>query len=153
MTGRIIALASRPGKDEPMETLDHLTLDGSQGVVEDYTKSKKRQITILSIEAWNATMAELGGDHPWHTRRANVCVESMDLGELLGQEIQIGECRVQIHGETMPCQLMDQLVPGLRAALEPDCRGGVYGSVVRPGVIRPGDTISRASTSTGKHDS
>jgi hypothetical protein len=37
---------------------------------------------------------------------------------------------------------MDQLHDGLRQALEPDCRGGVHGEVLKAGAIRVGASIA-----------
>jgi hypothetical protein len=41
---------------------------------------------------------------------------------------------------------MDEVHPGLREALKPDCRAGVYGTVTRPGWIRIGDPILRIAS-------
>jgi MOSC domain-containing protein YiiM len=46
-----------------------------------------------------------------------------------------------ITRETDPCERMDALAPGLRAALTPDWRGGACSRVVVGGTIRVGDTI------------
>ena len=36
---------------------------------------------------------------------------------------------------------MEQLCPGLRAALTPECRGGVLGRITRSGTMAIGDEI------------
>jgi MOSC domain-containing protein YiiM len=48
---------------------------------------------------------------------------------------------VDIVGITDPCRVMDEQYAGLRSALVPDARGGVYGRVVQGGEIRLGDSI------------
>jgi MOSC domain-containing protein YiiM len=53
----------------------------------------------------------------------------------------IGDARIRLHGETRPCHIMDEQHDGLRRALEPDCRGGVFGQVLAGGVIRAGDRV------------
>src|SRR5690606_10267213 len=48
---------------------------------------------------------------------------------------------IAINGITYPCEHIDELHPGLRAALTHD-RGGVYGRILNDGVIRLGDVAS-----------
>ena len=56
----------------------------------------------------------------------------------------IGACRVRILGETKPCHLMEESVPGLRAAMFPDWRGGAFGEVLDEGNIAIGDAVEWA---------
>ncbi|MCA8962150.1 MAG: MOSC domain-containing protein, partial [Planctomycetes bacterium] len=60
MSARVVALARRPGRREPMEGLDRLTLDVDEGVVEDFSGRGHRQVTLLEREAWEAVERELG---------------------------------------------------------------------------------------------
>ena len=115
-------------------------LDGDVAVRPD------RGITFLSSEQWAATMSELGTDLPWHTRRANVLVESASLGHLIGKTISVGSVHVQVKGETEPCGLMDQQYLGLREALVPEMRGGVLGRVVKGGSFKVGDLVTLVDT-------
>src|SRR5690606_26694303 len=56
--------------------------------------------------------------------------------------LRIGECVIDIRGETRPCERMDEALPGLRDAMKPDWNGGVFGTIVVGGVIRVGDPVS-----------
>ncbi|MEM7262129.1 MAG: MOSC domain-containing protein [Planctomycetota bacterium] len=141
MTGRVVELARRPGKDEPMELQMALTLVEGDGLAEDYGKNERRQVTLISAEQWKDVESDLGQSLPWHTRRANVLVEGVTLDPAVGGALRIGDCELEILGETVPCGLMDQLCPGLREALGPDHRGGVYGRVARGGIIEPGAEV------------
>ena len=49
---------------------------------------------------------------------------------------------VSMKGETTPCNMLDNIHPGLKEALTPDCRAGVYGQVLRAGRFRIGDTLT-----------
>ena len=48
---------------------------------------------------------------------------------------------LEVRDETNPCERMEALAPGLRAALTPDWRGGVLTMVIQPGEIVVGDSI------------
>jgi MOSC domain-containing protein YiiM len=138
--GRIAAIALKPEHRGAMHEVDSAEL-GQRGFDGQVPTSGHRRVTLISAEQWAETMAELGASLPWHARRANVLVEGLRGPEMLGKTLQVGDIELQVNGETDPCERMDEIHGGLRQALEPDCRGGVYASVVRPGTLRVGDTI------------
>lgn len=107
----------------------------------DHGSTRRRGLTLLASSQWQQVTRELGVDLPWHTRRANVLVETDMLASLIGHTIRVGQVRVRIHGETTPCDEMDQLHSGLKAILTPDCRGGIYGHILDNGRIRVGDMV------------
>jgi len=112
-----------------------------RGIDTENRKTGRREVTLLSIERWQQACRELGVDMPWHTRRANLLIQGVDLAAALGRVISIGPAQLRIHGETRPCGIMDAQQPGLRVALQPDFRGGVHAEVLVGGVIRVGDPV------------
>lgn len=141
MMGRIVSLALKPEHRGPMREVTEAVIADS-GLVGNVGQAAHRRVTLISREQWDDVLNLLDTSLPWHTRRANVLVEGLSLGGLIGRRVRLGAAELRINGETEPCGRMDQLHPGLRRALEPDCRGGVYGEVLEPGPIRVGDTIS-----------
>lgn len=140
-TGVIRAIAYRPTDGQPMAQIAHCSILPGRGIDLENRKPGKREVTFLDAEAWGDTCRELGRELPWHTRRANFLVEGLDLAAAIGRTVTVGPVRVQIHGETKPCGLMDKQSPGLREALVPACRGGVYGEVLSGGTVHVGDRI------------
>jgi MOSC domain-containing protein YiiM len=63
----------------------------------------------------------------------------VDLAESRGRVLALGACRIRIDGETKPCDLMDESLPGLRQALYERWGGGAWGAVVNGGAITVGD--------------
>lgn len=100
-----------------------------------------RQVTLLSVESWGDVCAELGTELPWHTRRANLLIDGIDLAATVGRVVIIGEARLRVHGESKPCNVMDQQHLGLRAALRPYGRGGVFAEVLTGGTVRVDDVV------------
>ena len=117
-----------------------VTLDG--GVADDFRgRAGRRQVTVLSLESWQAACREAGRTElPWTTRRANLLVTGVDLAA--GGVLRIGAVELEVTGETAPCERMDEACPGLRGALTPAWRGGVTCRVRQPGTLAPGVAVS-----------
>lgn len=137
--GKVLGIALRCANKEEMREVREATCVENGGIEGDPTSSPDRGITLIASEQWKQVTTELGVELPWWTRRANVLIETNALGSLIGSRIRLGDVEVQVCDETRPCGLMDQLKPGLRAALKPDQRGGVNGRIVKGGILRVGD--------------
>ena len=96
-------------------------------------------MTLISRESWSDAERELGHEADPSLRRANFLLSGVDLVDSRGKVLRIGDVVVHIHGETVPCRLMEESCPGLQAALAPEWRGGAYGEVVEGGEVREGD--------------
>jgi len=137
----IKGIALRAHSRGDMQLLTQSRVTRAAGVEGDFRgRPSSRQVTVLSESSWRKTCAELGVDLPWHTRRANLLLSDyeFDIADL-GQIIQIGQLKLRISRETMPCRRMDELHPGLTAALRPEWRGGVCCRVMESGEIHVGD--------------
>lgn len=100
-----------------------------------------RQVTIIQSEAFSEMSRELGVEiHP-ATRRANLLVSGVELADSRNRILRIGPCRLLVRGETRPCERMEEALPGLRAAMSPNWRGGCYGEVISGGRIAAGDEV------------
>lgn len=140
MIGRVLAIARRSRTRAPMETLNAATISVAAGVDGDHRgQLRRRQVTVITREGWEAACADLGQALPWTTRRANILVEGLALAEATGRTIRIGEVALRITGETDPCSRMEEQAPGLRQALTPDWRGGVTCDVAQGGEVAIGD--------------
>jgi len=117
------------------------TLEAGRGLSAENRPSGKREVTLVSAESWRDVCRELGADVPWYFRRANLLVEGVNLAAAIGRSVHVGETEIRIHGETKPCKIMDAQHDGLREALVPECRGGVFGEVLKGGKIRVGDRV------------
>ena len=140
---KIAGIALRRQRRGPMLTVQSCAVSVEHGVARD-TRGKpgKRQVTLLSQEAWQDACLALGIDLAWTARRANILVEgrrfcAADVGKI----VRIGDLRLEITRETDPCQRMDAAHPGLQAALQPDWQGGICCRVLVAGNIAVGDTI------------
>jgi MOSC domain-containing protein YiiM len=140
--GRLAGIARRERKRAPMETLERAEISTEFGVAHDFRgKPGPRQVTVISAAAWRAACAEVKDELPWTTRRANLLVEDFELPKTIGAVLRVGPVRLRITGEVDPCSRMEEQRPGLKAALQPDWRGGVSCAVVSGGPVSLGDEV------------
>lgn len=136
--GKLQGIAVREASRAPMQEHQQAEVTVEEGIVGDYRGSGLRQVTFLAAHQWRVVEQELDVELPWHTRRANLLIDGIDLSATVGKHLQIGACLFAIHGETDPCERMDELQPGLRQTLTPSLRAGVWGKVLQGGTIKVG---------------
>ena len=145
--GTLQGIARRAYPGAPMEPIERAYLSVALGVTGDCRgivkpSKNKRQVSLMELGDWVAATGEVGVDAPWHARRANLLVDGLDLPQRGGAVLRIGEtARLEVTMECDPCIRMEQVAPGLMAALLPDWRGGVLARVLSEGDIRVGDPI------------
>ncbi len=142
MSGRVLAIWIKRFRKGPMDPVAAAAARRDLGLVGNANQGGRRQVTVISREALDAAARELGRPLDPSVRRANVLVEGIDLRESRGRVLRLGKLRLEVGGETRPCERMEAAVPGLRAALEPDWRAGVYGVVLEDAELRVGDPVA-----------
>ncbi len=135
------AIYIKSAKRGPMQPAQQAMVLEANGIVGNANQGGRRQVTILEEEVWHDAMRLLGGSLEPHARRANLLVRGVRLPNSVGRVLRVGHSRIRILGETKPCPRMDEALPGLKEALRPEWRGGVYGEVLAGGTISVGDTV------------
>src|SRR5688500_13943270 len=132
MTGKLAGIARHERPFGPMETLARVSITRTEGVHGDFRgarasikPSRKRQVSLIEAEGVSAAMAEAGALLDWSDCRRNLLIQGLRLPRQPGTRVRIGQSLViEITCECDPCERMDALHEGLRAALTPDWRGG-----------------------------
>ena len=131
-----------------MQELPRATVTADGGVADDFRgRPGRRQVTVLSLEDWQAACAQAGRPElPWTTRRANLLVSGIDLATAgaaaaEGCLLRIGTVELEVTGETAPCERMEEAWSGLRDALAVAGRGGVTCRVLRGGELAAGAPV------------
>ena len=142
--GNVLGISARIESRAPMVVFASAKVSFKHGVGDDFRglKRNNRQITLMSIEGWEAALKELGKDLHWTTRRANILVKGIDLENTTGEVLKVGSFLVEITGELNPCERMDEQVAGLTKALTPNWRGGVTCKLLREGIVNEKDKVS-----------
>jgi MOSC domain-containing protein YiiM len=124
-----------------MDPVRAAVLIEGKGIEGNADSSRFRQVTLLSREAWEQCMIELGTELDPSARRANVLISGVSLAEMKGRTLKIGDAELLVRGEVKPCERMDEAMAGLRSVMRPGWRGGVFAQVTRGGTIELGDSI------------
>ena len=140
-TGVLEAIWIKRHKRGPMDRTDVAVMVTGRGIVGNANQGGRRQVTVISREAWAVMLTELGAHVDPSVRRANLLVSGIDLARSGGAILTIGEVRVRLINETRPCARMDEAFPGLRRAMGGGWRGGAFGEVLDDGQISVGDTV------------
>tara|TARA_Y100001936_G_C15916719_1_gene581665 strand:+ start:328 stop:774 length:447 start_codon:yes stop_codon:yes gene_type:complete len=138
---QLLNIWTKPAKGErmvPHESIECRTGEGLQGCVGG--KADHRQVTILSLAAWNEAQHEIGEQMDPIHRRANLLVDDIDFENSKEKILVIGDLTIELTGETKPCAQMEELHEGLRNAMKPKWRGGATGKVLNSCTIKIGDS-------------
>lgn len=128
-------------KGGPMDPAHHARVLAGKGIVGNANQGGTRQVTIVSNRHWAEVTSVVGDAPDPRLRRANLLVSDVDFSGARGKVLKIGNVRVRIHGETRPCERMEEAVSGLKAAMSVPWGGGAFGEVLDDGEIAVGDPV------------
>ncbi|WP_133182613.1 MOSC domain-containing protein [Shewanella decolorationis] len=141
---KLVAIAYKTVKRGPMNEVLCANVTQHRGVEKDvFGHPGKRQVTVLSVQQWQAACQSINADLVWTIRRANLLVDGLSFSPAdVGKQLRIGDLSLEITGETDPCKKMEMAHPGLELALTPDWRGGVTCRVLNDTMIHLGDPVT-----------
>ncbi|MCG3203296.1 MAG: hypothetical protein NFCOHLIN_03238 [Gammaproteobacteria bacterium] len=144
-SGTLTAIWLKRARRGPMDAVARASLATARGIDGNANQGGKRQVTVIEEEVWAELMRRFASDLPPSTRRANLMVRGWPLAASRGRILQVGAARIRILGETKPCERMDEALAGLKDAMWPDWRGGVFGEVLIGAEICIGDPVAWAA--------
>jgi MOSC domain-containing protein YiiM len=98
----------------------------------------KRQVLLVDRETLEAMDLRPGMIYE------NITTDGLNINSLpIGQQLRIGQARLEISMVCTPCDQMERIRPGLRKELWG--RRGMLCRVLEGGIIRPGDPIEKIS--------
>lgn len=140
-TGRLEAIWIKRSKGGPMDPTPRATLVAGEGLRGNAHQGGWRQVTLIEREVFDRLQRELGTTIDPSMRRANLMVSGVRLEGSRHRVLRVGTCRIELRGETRPCERMDEAHDGLRSALAESWSGGAFGRVLEGGEIEVGDVV------------
>jgi MOSC domain-containing protein YiiM len=150
--GRVASLHLHPQKaGEPLRGVEQIEVVAQKGIRGNPRKFRvisrgsgepsKRQVSLMEREQIAEHAATLGLETilPGAVR-SNIETLGVNLIELIGREVQVGDAVLLFYDARTPCEKMDRICMGLRELME-DRKQGVLAQVVRGGLIRVGDAL------------
>ena len=127
-----------PKKRLPMEELQQALILGDFGFegCAHAQPAGDRQVLLVDRETLEAMELQPG------ILRENITTDGLDVNSLqIGQQLRIGEARLEVTTVSTPCNQMERIRPGLRKELWG--RRGMLCRVLEGGIVRPGDPIEK----------
>jgi MOSC domain-containing protein YiiM len=135
----VLNLFRAPKKRLPMENLTEVRAVrdfGFEGCA--HARPGARQVLLVDSETLEAMDLRPG------LTRENITTNGLNVnGLIVGQQLRIGETRLEVSEVCTPCNQMEKIRPGLRKELWG--RRGMLCRVMEGGMIRPGDVIEKMS--------
>ncbi len=144
--GRIVALHLHPLEEAgaAMRSVEQFTLVEGKGIAENkryFARNSRRQLTLIEREQLDEHAGVLGLDSlAPGLARSNIETTGINLIELIGHDVQVGEAVVHFYEARTPCHKMDAVAQGLRKLME-NRKQGVLATVVKSGTVRLGDAV------------
>lgn len=152
LSGRVASLHLHPSEsDASLSNVNTIELIAEKGITgngryfgrtsRSTGKPSRRQVSLIEREQIAEHAATLGLQSiiPG-TVRSNIETLGINLVELIGKNVIIGEAVLHFYEPRTPCQKMDAICQGLRELME-NRRQGVLAEVIREGRINVGDSI------------
>ena len=125
------------------ESCNQVIVRSNFGITEDYRSEKFHigQITLIEAETIDEISRELGYEIPAGSSRRQIIVKGIELNELIGRNLRIGQILVRVEDKCNPCKNMEKKIgPGAEDAM--NNKGGIRCRIIGGGEIHVGDKIT-----------
>lgn len=151
-TARVASIHLHPAESgTPMQSVNEIEVVAGKGIAGEPRyfgkisrrtgQPSRRHISLIEREQIAEHAATLGLQSiPPGVVRANIETTGINLVQLIGKQVQIGNAVLFLYEARKPCEQMNAICAGLRDLME-NSRQGVMAEVIRPGTIRCQDLI------------
>ena len=131
--------------NQKIQEVDKIELLSGKGVVGDRhfheNHDVRSQITLIESENIDYYNNKFKTDYPYIDFRRNVVTKGIQLNDLVGKKLLIGNIEVQVHDLCRPCKHLEETLKGQDIIKEFLRRGGLRCEILNSGTIIIGDEI------------
>ena len=131
--------------DQSIKEVKQISLLAGKGIVGDlhfheYNDARK-QLTLIESENIDYYNKNFNLNIPYLSFRRNIVTKGIQLNDLVGKKLLIGNAEVQGHDLCRPCKYLEETLKGQDIIKEFLRRGGLRCEILNSGTVVIGDEI------------
>ena len=142
---KVIKLGITKNSAQKIEEVEKIEILSGKGVVGDRSfqdsNDARKQITLIESENIDYYNNKFKTDYPYVDFRRNVVTKGIQLNDLVGKKLLIGNVEVQGHDLCRPCKHLEETLKGQDIIKEFLRRGGLRCEILKSGTINIADEI------------
>ena len=143
---KVIEIAISENSHGIMKNVDTVETVAGKGLVNDRhfkeNNNKKSQITLIEIENISHYNKVSGTSILPKDFRRNIITQGIQLNELVGKEILVGDVKMKVHRLCDPCRYLQELLVQKHLVKKLLNRGGLRCELLTDGSININDVIT-----------
>ena len=142
---KLIRLCIAKNNNQKIQEVDKIELLPGKGIVGDRhfqdNNDVRNQVTLIESENIDYYNNKFKTDYSYIDFRRNVVTKGIQLNNLVGKKLLIGNVKVQGHDLCRPCKHLEETLKGKDVIKEFLRRGGLRCEILNSGIITIGDEI------------
>ena len=142
---KVIKLGIAKNDNQKIQEVDKIELLSGKGVVGDRhfqeNSDVRSQITLIESENIDYYNSKFKTDYSYIDFRRNVVTQGIQLNDLVGKKLLMGNVKVQGHDLCRPCKHLEETLNGQDIIKEFLRRGGLRCEILNSGIVTIGDEI------------
>ena len=142
---KVIRLGIAKNNNQKIQEVDKIQLLSGKGVVGDRhfheNNDVRSQVTLIESENIDYYNNKFKTDYPYIDFRRNVVTKGIQLNDLVGKKLLIGDVEIQGHDLCRPCKHLEETLNGQDIIKEFLRRGGLRCEILNSGIVTVGNEI------------
>ena len=140
-----ICITNKSGED--LKNLDNIKVIANKGIINDryYNEKNDKDVQLTLIEKENIDYYNNVSENniPYINFRRNIITSGIQLNELVGEELLVGNVRIKAHRLCDPCKYLQDKLNDSNLVKKLLDRGGLRCEILSDGTIAVDDEIKK----------
>ena len=143
---KVIKLGITKNSAQKIEEVEKIEILSGKGVVGDRSfqdsNDARKQITLIESENIDYYNNKFNIDYTYLDFRRNVVTKGIELNNLVGKKLSIGNIEIEVHDLCRPCKHLEETLKGKDIIKEFLHKGGLRCEILTSGTINLEDEIT-----------